>query len=61
MRRFLKGRREVFGLRSVPSLELEEAKEIIAEVFGIRRSEVEELIRMRLAEGPAYDRELHLD
>jgi len=30
MRRFLKGRREVFGQRSVLSLELEEAKEIIA-------------------------------
>jgi len=61
MRRFLNGRKEVFGQRSVLSLELEEAKGIIAEVFGIRRSDVEEMIRMRLEEGPVYDQEIHLD
>jgi hypothetical protein len=35
--------------------ELEEAKDILGEVFGIRRSDVEEMIRMRLEESPAYD------
>jgi hypothetical protein len=35
--------------------ELEEAKEILGEVFGIRRSDVEEMIRMRMEEGPVYD------
>jgi hypothetical protein len=34
--------------------ELEEAKEILGEVFGIRRSDVEVMIRMRMEEGPVY-------
>jgi hypothetical protein len=35
--------------------ELEEAKEILGEVFGIRRSDVEEMIKMRMEEGAVYD------
>ena len=41
--------------------ELEEAKEILGEVFGIRRSDVEEMIRMRLEESPVYDWEFDLN
>ncbi len=38
--------------------ELETAKEILAEIFGVRRVEVEEMIRSRLDEGNwAVDRE----
>ena len=40
--------------------ELEEAKEILGEVFGIRRSDVEEMIKMRIEEGSAYDYESDL-
>jgi hypothetical protein len=36
--------------------ELETAKEILAEVFGARRSDVEEMIRLRLGERSWRDR-----
>ena len=41
--------------------ELEEAKEILGEVFGIKRSDVEEMIKMRLEESPAYDQGFDLN
>jgi hypothetical protein len=41
--------------------ELEEAKEILGEVFGIRRSDVEDMIKMRMEKGPAYDQDFNLN
>jgi hypothetical protein len=35
--------------------ELDEAKEILEEIFGISRAEVDEMIRMRLVEGLEFD------
>jgi CBS-domain-containing membrane protein len=40
--------------------ELEAAMEILGEIFGIRRSEVEEMIRQRLEDRPIYDQEFSL-
>jgi hypothetical protein len=51
----------VLGQRSSKLQELEEAKEILGEVFGIGKSEVEEMIRIRLEEIPNFDREFNLD
>jgi len=34
--------------------------EILGEIFGIRRSEVEEMIRQRLEDRPIYDLEFSL-
>jgi hypothetical protein len=41
-------------------LELEEAMEILGEVFGIKRSDVEDMIRMRMEDGLAYEMEFDL-
>jgi hypothetical protein len=41
--------------------ELEAAMEILEEIFGIRRSEVEEMIRQRLEDRPVYELEFSLD
>jgi CBS-domain-containing membrane protein len=43
-----------------PTEELEAAMEILGEIFGIRRSEVEEMIRQRLEDRPIYDLEFSL-
>ena len=43
-----------------PAEELEAAMEILGEIFGIRRSEVEEMIRQRLEDRPIYDQEFSL-
>jgi hypothetical protein len=40
--------------------ELEAAMEILEEIFGIRRSEVEAMIRQRLEDRPIYDLEFSL-
>jgi hypothetical protein len=63
MRWLWQGRRELTGLgqRRSKFQELEEAKEILGEVFGIGKSEVEEMIRMRLEEIRTYDQEFNLD
>jgi hypothetical protein len=47
--------------RGGPAQELEAAMEILGEIFGIRRSEVEEMIRQRLEDRPIYDLEFCLD
>jgi hypothetical protein len=46
--------------RGRPAEELEAAMEILGEIFGIRRSEVEEMIRQRLEDRPIYDLEFSL-
>jgi hypothetical protein len=43
-----------------PAEELEAAMEILGEIFGIRRSEVEEMIRQRLEDRPIYELEFSL-
>jgi len=43
-----------------PAEELEAAMEILGEIFGIKRSEVEEMIRQRLEDRPIYDLEFSL-
>jgi hypothetical protein len=43
-----------------PAEELEAAMEILGEIFGIRRSEVEEMIHQRLEDRPIYDLEFSL-
>lgn len=43
------------------SMELEAAKEILGEIFGIDNTEVEEMIWKRLEDRPLYDLEFCLD
>lgn len=43
------------------NMELEAAKEILGEIFGIDNTEVEEMIWKRLEDRPLYDLEFRLD
>ncbi len=42
-------------------MELEAAKEILGEIFGIDNTEVEEMLWKRLEDRPLYDLEFRLD
>jgi hypothetical protein len=62
-----RSRRQLVGCNaSMPEvnpnvLQLQAAKEILAEVFGIRTSEVDEMLRQRHEENTEWPQEFYLD